>query len=153
MKHENPSFSVTFSLILEYLSRYFDVEVYASRLNYYRNGADWKPYHHDSHAYCPHKQDKEDFTIGVSFGEQRVLSFKHVRTGQIFDIPQRNGDCFAFNSIVNSKFQHGILKATQSSKERFSIIAWGKRRTLNERNSGITERHKGSVFRGRRIVR
>ena len=33
------------------MDKYFDVDVYATRLNFYRNGSDWKPYHHDSHAY------------------------------------------------------------------------------------------------------
>lgn len=26
-------------------------DVYATRLNFYRDGTDWKPWHHDSHAY------------------------------------------------------------------------------------------------------
>ena len=42
-------------------SEYFDVEVYASRLNFYRDGTDWKPFHHDSHAYGG-KAKREDFT-------------------------------------------------------------------------------------------
>ena len=91
-------------------------------------------------------------TIGVSFGQERDLSFMHVKTGQIFNIPQKNGDCFAFNSIVNSKFKHGVLKGNKSKMDqRFSIIAWGKRRTLNDRNSGINERNKNKVFTGRQI--
>jgi len=151
-KHENPSFSETFSLIADYLASYFSVEIYASRLNLYRNGADWKPFHHDSHAFCSGKEQREDFTVGVSFGQQRVLSFKHVRTGEVFDVPQRNGDCFAFNSIVNRKFQHGILKGAANLNERFSVILWGKRRSLNERNSGRDERERGRVFKGRHIM-
>ena len=102
-------------------------------------------------AYCKNKNNKEDFAIGVSFGQRRDLSFMHVNTGQIFNI-QKNGDCFAFNSIVNSKFKHGVLKGSKSKMdERFSIIAWGKRRTLNDRNSGINERNKNKVFTGRQI--
>ena len=91
-------------------------------------------------------------TIGVSFGAQRVLSFKHVETEQIFNIPQSNGDCFAFNSIVNKKFMHGILKGNKMSEERFSLIAWGKRKELNATNSGYDERESSSMFRGRRII-
>ena len=152
LKHENPSFSITFNTILEYMSLYFDMEIYASRLNYYRNGQDWKPYHHDSHAYCKNMNDKEDFTVGVSFGQERILSFIHVKTNQIFNIPQRNGDCFAFNSIVNSKFKHGVLKGNKSNEERFSIIAWGKRKVLNDKNSGINERNNNKVFTKRQII-
>ena len=62
----------------------------------------------------------------------------HPKSSELFGIPQRNGDVFAFTDIVNSKFQHGIPKATQNVGERFSIIAWGKRNNLNERNSHVT---------------
>ena len=80
------------------------------------------------------------------------MSFKHVASEQIFNIPQSNGDCFAFNSIVNKKFMHGILKSSKLCKERFSIIAWGKRKELNDKNSGTDERTNTSTFRGRRII-
>ena len=45
-----------------------DVDVFASRLNFYRDGTDWKPFHHDSHAYDHRTGIKEDFTMGASFG-------------------------------------------------------------------------------------
>ena len=51
LKHENPEFSQTFARIVHAMSEYFDVDVYATRLNFYRDGTDWKPFHHDSHAY------------------------------------------------------------------------------------------------------
>eukprot|EP01083_Nonionella_stella_P041162 111627_1 len=152
LKHENPSFSEIFNRIIEHISTYFDMDVFASRLNYYRNGKDYKPYHHDSHAYLQAKNVKEDFTIGVSFGQERILSFKHCKTDLLINIPQRNGDCFAFNSIVNKKYQHGILKGQQSADERFSLIAWGKRRTFNDKNSGISERQNDKTFTGRQVV-
>lgn len=116
------------------------MEIYASRLNYYRNGNDWKPFHHDSHAYCKNRNEKEDFTIGASFGNKRILQFKHLKTNVIIDIEQNNGDIFAFNSIVNNKFMHGISKENNINvKERFSIIIWGKRKQLNNKNSGSNE--------------
>ena len=52
-------------------------EVLASRLNVYRDGKDWKPFHHDSHAFS--KGQQEDFTAGASFGAPRALAFQHVR--------------------------------------------------------------------------
>jgi len=144
LRHENPTFSKTFNAIIQTLSDYFCCEIYASRLNYYRNGNDWKPFHHDSHAYCPKHQDKEDLTIGASFGMKRELEFKHVKSQQIFGVPQNNNDIFAFTSIVNEKFQHGVPKDKISQRsvvnQRFSIVVWGKRRELNERNSGSGER-------------
>jgi hypothetical protein len=39
LKHDNPNFSTTFNSIVQRLADYFDVEVYASRLNFYRDGA------------------------------------------------------------------------------------------------------------------
>ena len=62
LKHENPDFSPTFKRIVEEMSSHFDVEVYATRLNFYRDGTDWKPFHHDSHAFGG-REKREDFTM------------------------------------------------------------------------------------------
>jgi len=43
---------------------------------------------------------------------------------------------FAFDSVVNRLFQHGVPRGKKSSGPRFSIIAWGRRRHINERNGG-----------------
>lgn len=137
MKHEDPSFSPTFQSIAATLAAYFDVEVFASRLNYYRDGTDWKCFHKDSHAYAgANRAVKEDFTIGVSLGATRALTFLHEESDTKFGFPQKNGDVFAFSSEVNEAFMHGVPKASANVGERFSVICWGKRRTLNPRNSG-----------------
>jgi hypothetical protein len=136
-RHENPAFSPHFQRIVAQLAEYFDVEVYASRLNFYRDGRDWKPFHHDSHAYASGKDQREDFTIGVSFGARRDLAFLHEPSGRTFAFPQHNGDVFAFTTEVNQRFKHGIprLPAAKAG-ERFSIIVWGRRRRLTARNGG-----------------
>lgn len=145
-KLENPTLSPTFNRIVAALARYFDFDVYATRLNFYRDNSAFKPFHHDSHAYlasasgAAHNGVKEDFTCGVSLGAPRELVFKHVGTGQVFGFPQANGDCFSFDSAVNQKFQHGVPHAKDRVVgPRFSIIAWGRRRTLNARNAGTRE--------------
>jgi hypothetical protein len=145
-KLENPTLSPTFNRIVAALARYFDFDVYATRLNFYRDNSAFKPFHHDSHAYLASATSatsqgvKEDFTCGVSLGAPRELQFKHVGTGQMFGFPQANGDCFSFDSAVNQKFQHGVPHAKDRVVgPRFSIIAWGRRRTLNARNAGIRE--------------
>jgi hypothetical protein len=83
---------------------------------------------------------KEDFTMGASFGATRELVFMHPKSGgQQFSFPQKNGDVFAFDSVVNQRFQHGVPRAASSSTApapRFSIIAWGRRRSLTARNAG-----------------
>lgn len=76
-KHENPDFSITFKSIVQRLSDYFDLDVYATRLNFYPNNVSWKPFHHDSHAYGG-RALREDFTVGASFGATRYeLKFSH----------------------------------------------------------------------------
>ena len=123
------------------MAEYFDVDVFATRLNFYRDGSDWKPYHHDSHAACANGH-KEDFTMGASFGAPRALSFLHESSASSFEFPQKNGDVFAFSSEVNAAMKHGVpqLSGQEQFKvnPRFSIIAWGRRRSLNARNSSVS---------------
>ena len=142
LKHENPTFSPAFKMVVDHMARHFDVEVFASRLNFYRDGTDWKPFHHDSHAYG-HTGVKEDFTMGASFGESRSLAFLHEPSGSTFALPQNNGDCFAFTSEANRKFKHGVprIRSNSSTGCRFSIIAWGRRRSINAKNGGSEEEH------------
>lgn len=127
-KYENPEFSPTFKEIIQKLSDYFQVDILASRLNYYPSGESWKPFHHDSHAFSNGQQ--EDFTMGVSLGSSRKLAFKHPSSEEWFQFPQNNGDVFAFNSEVNKRFMHGVPKALETVGSRISIIAWGKRRVV-----------------------
>merc|ERR1712091_259680 len=136
LKFENPDFSATFLGIIERLSAHFSVEVFATRLNFYRDGSDWKPFHHDSHAYGAGGV-KEDFTMGASFGAERALAFLHEPSGVGFEFPQANGDIFAFTSEVNKALKHGVPRGRRTDiGPRFSIIAWGRRHTINERNGG-----------------
>ena len=145
MRHEDPTFSPTFQSIVAIMKKYFDVDGFASRLNYYPDGTHWKTFHRDSHAYSSAtKEVKEDFTIGISLGATRKLSFLHEDTNSKFSFPQRNGDCFAFSSKVNDAFLHGVPMDNAMITERFSIIVWGKRRTLNSRNSVILSKPDAS---------
>ena len=125
-KIDNPTSSNTFNSIVKCLENYFNITVLATRLNYYTKD-DFKPFHHDSHAYS--NGLKEDITIGLSLGDTRALSFKHVESNQIFYFPQNNGDIFCFDHLTNKKFQHGIPKLKEINKEnnRLSIILWGKK--------------------------
>jgi hypothetical protein len=100
-KIDNPHESQTFNNIVDSLAEYFNINVLATRLNYYTE-IDYKPFHHDSHAYT--NGIKEDITIGLSLGDSRDLSFRHVESGQIFKFPQNNGDVFSFDHLTNQKF-------------------------------------------------
>ena len=139
MKYENPDFSPTFNEIIQKMSDYFDTEIYHTRMNFYKDGSDWKPFHHDSHAYGG-KALREDFTIGCSFGASRNLAILHEKTQQEFTFPQTNGDVFCFTSNVNKKFKHGVPKSRNIDiGPRISIIIWCRRRTINERNGSLDE--------------
>lgn len=138
-KYENPDFSPTFNKIIKKMEDYFNVEIYHTRLNFYKDGKDWKPFHHDSHAYG-NKSLREDFTMGASFGASRELSILHPKTDQTFTFPQNNGDVFAFTSEVNKVFQHGVPKSKHIDiGPRFSIIVWGRRIKITENNGSLDE--------------
>jgi hypothetical protein len=130
MKYENPTFSKTFNEIVDKLSIDFKIDISQTRLNYYRDHNDWKPFHHDSHAYG---NKEENYTLGVSFGGTRVMEFiqddieETNKLKEKFSFPQHNGDIFGFNKEVNQKFMHGIPKGENGCGERFSIIVWGKK--------------------------
>jgi hypothetical protein len=148
-KHENPDISPTFVQVLVQMAEYFDVDIYASRLNYYGDENAWKPFHQDSHSTVGEGK-REDFTMGVSFGESRLLTFLHPNSGQTFNFPQNNGDVFAFTSVANKKFQHGVPKPKGMCGPRISLIAWGCRRTLNSKNCGKEEliSQRGQSYEG-----
>merc|ERR1719282_2289896 len=75
----------------------------------------------------PYEPEEHDVTVGVSFGAERELRFKHLETDLEFGFPQRNGDVFAFTTLVNSAFQHCIPQKMPllSVGPRISVILWG----------------------------
>ena len=120
---ENRNISITFTMIINKMAEYFDIEIKNALLNLYKDGNDYKPFHSDKYS------EGVDITIGASFGFKRDLHFLHKKTKQRFSITQRNGDIFAFTKKVNDTFKHSIPK--QLNKEcgpRFSVIVWGKQR-------------------------
>ena len=139
-KYEDPTFSPTFKKLVAKMEQHFDCDAFATRLNVYRDGTDWKPFHHDSHAFHKGAGSKEDFTMGLSLGSQRTLEFMHVDSKTKFGFPQGTGDCFAFTSVANREFQHGVPRGDSKAALRISLIAWGRRRSLNTRNSAASDR-------------
>eukprot|EP00656_Telonema_subtile_P021882 TRINITY_DN22927_c0_g1_i1.p1 TRINITY_DN22927_c0_g1~~TRINITY_DN22927_c0_g1_i1.p1 ORF type:complete len:280 (+),score=73.81 TRINITY_DN22927_c0_g1_i1:109-948(+) len=132
LKFENPEFSYAFRGVLDRMAEHFNVDISVTRLNFYRDGTDWKPFHHDRNAYYAEEDKRENFTMGASFGASRMLEFLHEGSGEAFSFPQNNGDVFAFNTKVNKAFKHGVPKAKASCGPRFSIIAWGRLRESGE---------------------
>jgi hypothetical protein len=116
----------TFAKVLERLKTYFKLNVKATRLNWYRDSTDWKPYHHDAAAIDPKKAKTQNLTVGVSFGATRDASFEHAKTKTTIDFPLTNGSVYCFGPTVNVEWRHGIPqnKDKDNSGERISIIAW-----------------------------
>jgi hypothetical protein len=87
---KNYESSPTFEMIREKIARYFNIKIKSvgSRLNWYRDSSDWKPFHHDSAAFNPQRAKNQNITVGVSFGAERELSFLHAESGQRVYFPQ-----------------------------------------------------------------
>ncbi|CAE8638912.1 unnamed protein product, partial [Polarella glacialis] len=136
---QNPEGSATYQRILDRICEYFSIlpGTRGTRFNWYRDGADWKPFHHDSAAFNADRAKRQNCTVGISFGASRELAFRHSTTGELIYFPQTNGMLFFFGRDVNLRYQHGInaLPAErQDGKGRISIILWGWCGTVEEAN-------------------
>ncbi|KRX07598.1 hypothetical protein PPERSA_11147 [Pseudocohnilembus persalinus] len=120
--------SPIFNMVVEKMQNYFNMDVKATRFNWYRDSSEWKPYHHDAAAVKPDKAKTQNLTIGVSFGAERELSFQHAKSKNTVTFPMPNGTVCAFSKDVNIQWRHGVpqIPPSQRSKMgRISIIAWG----------------------------
>ena len=118
----------TFGKVIEKIKGFFDMDVKATRLNWYRDSSEWKPFHHDAAAVKPDKAKTQNFTVAVSFGMTRDAAFEHATTKTKISMPQPNGTIYAFGKDVNIIWRHGILQLPPDQFEeqgRLSIIAWG----------------------------
>eukprot|EP00928_Gymnodinium_smaydae_P047271 TRINITY_DN3153_c0_g1_i1.p1 TRINITY_DN3153_c0_g1~~TRINITY_DN3153_c0_g1_i1.p1 ORF type:complete len:666 (-),score=162.10 TRINITY_DN3153_c0_g1_i1:54-2003(-) len=133
---QNPTGSRTFQQVLDRLCERLAIEKsphpdgnsFGTRFNWYRDGSDWKPFHHDSAAFNPQRARLQNCTVGVSLGATRELAFRHAKTGELIYFPQTNGMLFFFGRDVNIRWQHGINALPldeQDGKGRISIIVWG----------------------------
>ena len=105
-----PDGGETFAKIISRICEYFAIRPSsaATRFNWYKDSADWKPFHHDSAAFNPSRAKRQNITVGVSFGEERELAFMHASSGNLCYLPQSNGMCYAFGRDVNIKWKHGV---------------------------------------------
>jgi len=129
---KNPKNSTTFQDILSRICESFAIEQHGgdigTRFNWYRDGSDWKPFHHDSAAFNVQRANDQNCTVGISLGAPRELAFRHAKTGELVYFPQTNGMLFFFGRDVNIRWQHGLNalpKDEQDGKGRISIILWG----------------------------
>jgi len=118
----------TFSYVLDKLKKYFNIDIKSTRLNWYKDTNDWKPYHHDAAAIKPHIAAIQNTTLGISFGNTRDASFEHNKSKTIISIPQEDGMAYSFSKNVNIEWKHGIPKVKEEefkNEGRISIIVWG----------------------------
>jgi hypothetical protein len=119
----------TFNSIIEKIKIYFDMDIKATRLNWYKDADQFKPYHHDAAAVDPNKASTQNFTVGISFGATRTASFQHVDSRTVIDFPLVNGMTYCFADKTNVEWRHGIPQVDTSDiisdPGRISVIAWG----------------------------
>ena len=117
----------TFAMVIDQIQRYFSMDIQATRLNWYTDTSQWKPFHHDSAYVNPEKAVVQNFTVAVSFGATRDAAFEHASTKTVVSLPQPDGCVYAFANDTNAIWRHGILQDTPVRNEgRISVICWGK---------------------------
>lgn len=150
---KRPEGSALFREVVNRTVAFFDMipETLVTRLNWYRDCADWKPFHHDSAAFNPHNAKRADVTVGVSFGATRELAFLHALNGTLAYFPQTNGMLFSFGRDVNIKWKHGVNAVPLEQRDgrgRISIILFGKlRRAIDEEGSPALLSNDGGAIR------
>ncbi|CAE7780466.1 unnamed protein product, partial [Symbiodinium pilosum] len=136
---KTPTCSRTFNSVLDKICEQFSIanghrrehmgrDALGMRFNWYRDGSDWKPFHHDSAAFNPRMAAKQNCTVGVSLGAMRELAFRSVESSDLIYFPQSNAMLFFFGRDVNIRWQHGLNALPleqQSGKGRISLILWG----------------------------
>jgi hypothetical protein len=122
-KKESP----TFNLVIDRLKKYFNMNIQATRFNWYKDTNQWKAFHFDASSIDPEKANVQNFTLAASFGVTRDVSFERdTKDKTKIRFSLKDGDCYAFCNDTNKLWRHGILKENELKNEgRISIIAWG----------------------------
>lgn len=116
----------TFAMVLNRIQQFFEMDIKATRFNWYKDTSQWKPFHRDAAAIKPKQAEQQNFTVAVSFGATRDVAFEDMKTDTVISIPQSDGQIYAFSRDTNILWKHGILKEPITREEgRISIIAWG----------------------------
>uniref|UniRef100_M4BJA9 C3H1-type domain-containing protein n=1 Tax=Hyaloperonospora arabidopsidis (strain Emoy2) TaxID=559515 RepID=M4BJA9_HYAAE len=123
----------TFDLVTDRLKKFFNLDIKATRFNWYKDTSQWKPFHFDAAAVKPHLAGIQNFTVGISFGATRDAAFEHAKTKTVVSVPQPDGCVYAFSKDTNVIWRHGILQDVPVREEgRISVIAWGWMETMTD---------------------
>eukprot|EP00730_Choanoeca_flexa_P017199 TRINITY_DN824_c0_g1_i2.p1 TRINITY_DN824_c0_g1~~TRINITY_DN824_c0_g1_i2.p1 ORF type:complete len:338 (+),score=65.34 TRINITY_DN824_c0_g1_i2:35-1048(+) len=118
--------SPTFQSVVRRMEQYFNMDIKATRFNWYKDSKQWKPWHHDRAAFTPNCP--QNATVAASFGACRDIAFLHAKQGTTVRVPQPNGSMYAFTRDANIDWKHGVMaepESRQHDQGRISIIAWG----------------------------
>jgi hypothetical protein len=118
----------TFNMVIERIQNYFNMDIKATRFNYYKDTSQFKPFHFDAAAIKPEKEKTQNFTIGVNFGTTREVAFERdTKDKTVVSFPLSDGEAYGFCKTTNLIWRHGILQDLPIKDEgRISIICWGK---------------------------
>ena len=116
-----------FKMIVERLRNYFDMDIKATRLNWYKDTSQWKPFHFDAAKNDPQKAAVQNFTVAVSFGATRECAFeKDNLTKDVISFPVEDNRIYCFAKDTNCIWRHGVLQDNPVKQQgRISIICWG----------------------------
>ena len=98
----------TFTVILNRIKKYFNMDIKATRFNLYKDSSEWKPFHHDAAAVKKDKAKTQNVTVAVSLGAERDVAFEHSKSKTVISIPQPNGAVYNLGKDVNIIWKHGI---------------------------------------------
>lgn len=117
----------TFNMVVERLKKFFNMDVKATRLNWYKDTSQWKAFHKDSAAVNPQKAATQNFTVAVSFGIDRDCAFEVDKPDKtVVSFPIGDGQIYCFTNDTNLIWRHGVLQDMPIRYEgRISIILWG----------------------------
>jgi len=121
----------TLQMIFKKVANYFDMDVKATRFNWYKDNSDYKPLHHDAAALDTRKAKVQNLTVGINFGATRTARFQLDSNKTKIDFPLPNGSIYTFGKKVNIDWKHGILQEPELKEGgRISIILWGKNKQI-----------------------
>tara|TARA_B100000902_G_scaffold342619_1_gene346820 strand:- start:647 stop:1729 length:1083 start_codon:yes stop_codon:yes gene_type:complete len=111
--------------LINSIATMFGMKTTSTRVNLYRNGNDWKPYHHDAAALKDNIKKVQNITVSVNIGSTREIAFENSETNTTLSIPLMDGYIYSFGQDVNVNWKHGVLKGDPVLGPRYSIVLWG----------------------------
>lgn len=127
-------------MVVERIKAFFEMDIKATRFNWYKDDSQYKPFHKDSAAVDQRKAQTQNFTVAVSFGATRECGFERDSDSaswsdngswtkkNMITFPIGDGEIYCFADDTNMLWRHGVIGGkgvVTESGGRISIIAWG----------------------------